>query len=428
MDTALALIAAAVLGTALTVLFTRRAQLLAPVALLALPFRLPIAYGESTYSLLLPLYLVIAAAVVAHLVAVRRGQARLAFIPRTSLRWTLVTVVGLYLLGATYSSDAEKAVEQFIFFYLPFLLLFSLLTAIEWTATLARTCLFVLVGLALVLVGIGFYEYGTKELLLNPKVISANQFESYFRVNSLFFDPNIYGRFLIVVMLALCSALLWTRRSSGLRTIAAIAVALMVLWGGLVLTFSQSSFVSLLAGLVVLAALRWNVWKTVAITAVTVTAAILVVTVFPQSIRLDYSDTRSIDRSTSGRVELITGGLELFGDRPLYGYGSGSFEREYRSHRKASSERAASASHTIPVTVAAEQGIPGLVAYIVLLIVALITLLPGARGSPLRAAVAAAFIALIVHTQLYAAFLEDPLTWVLLAIGVSTGFASAKQH
>ena len=43
---------------------------------------------------------------------------------------------------------------------------------------------------------IGFVEYATKSLLLNPKVIASNAFGSYFRVNSLFFDPNIYGRFL----------------------------------------------------------------------------------------------------------------------------------------------------------------------------------------------------------------------------------------
>jgi hypothetical protein len=36
-----------------------------------------------------------------------------------------------------------------------------------------------------------------------------------------------------------------------------------------------------------------------------------------------------------------------------------------------------------------------------------------------RAAVAAAFIALVVHTLLYAAFLEDPLAWALLALGTA---------
>ena len=96
-----------------------------------------------------------------------------------------------------------------------------------------------LLGLALVFVAIGFVEYATRSLLLNPKVIASNELEEYFRVNSLFFDPNIYGRFLALVMLGLAGVLLWERRP---RTAALAAVALAVLWGGLVLTLSQSSF------------------------------------------------------------------------------------------------------------------------------------------------------------------------------------------
>jgi hypothetical protein len=36
-----------------------------------------------------------------------------------------------------------------------------------------------------------------------------------------------------------------------------------------------------------------------------------------------------------------------------------------------------------------------------------------------RPAVLAAFVALLVHTLSYAGFFEDPITWVLLAIGAS---------
>jgi putative inorganic carbon (hco3(-)) transporter len=50
-------------------------------------------------------------------------------------------------------------------------------------------------------------------------------------------------------------------------------------------------------------------------------------------------------------------------------------------------------------------------------------LLSGARRNPPRAAVAAAFIALVFHTLLYADFLEDPFTWALLWIGVALGYA-----
>ena len=38
----------------------------------------------------------------------------------------------------------------------------------------------------------------------------------------------------------------------------------------------------------------------------------------------------------------------------------------------------------------------------------------------------AAFTALIVHTLFYAGFLEDPATWVLLAIGASLAVASSS--
>ena len=39
------------------------------------------------------------------------------------------------------------------------------------------------------------------------------------------------------------------------------------------------------------------------------------------------------------------------------------------------------------------------------------------RASVARAAVLAAFVALLVHTMAYAGFFEDPITWVLLAVG-----------
>jgi O-antigen ligase len=128
---------------------------------------------------------------------------------------------------------------------------------------------------------------------------------------------------------------------------------------------------------------------------------------------------QSADAATSGRSTLVRGGVELFTQRPLQGWGAGSFKQEYRRQRKASSQRAAAASHTIPITVAAEQGAGGLALYLALVVVALVAMLRSARSSMARAAVAAAFVALVVHTLLYAAFLEDPLVWALLAVAVA---------
>jgi putative inorganic carbon (hco3(-)) transporter len=48
-----------------------------------------------------------------------------------------------------------------------------------------------------------------------------------------------------------------------------------------------------------------------------------------------------------------------------------------------------------------------------------VLLLGGARRYPARVAIAAAFLALVFHTMLYADFLEDPVTWTLLGIGTA---------
>ena len=81
--------------------------------------------------------------------------------------------------------------------------------------------------------------------------------------------------------------------------------------------------------------------------------------------------------------------------------------------------------------VTAEQGLIGLVVYLALIAVALWTMGRGLWRKPLpplvaaRAAVLAAFVALLVHTLAYAGFFEDPLTWVLLAVGASLAHAEA---
>ena len=364
-----------------------RTAWLALAAVAAVPFRIPIASGGSTANLLVPLYAVMAAGVLAHLVPRLLGRVdeddpgeRRAPAP---VEWALMVYVVLYAVQASYSGDFGHALEQVVFFYVPFALLYAVLVRVEWDARLAIRCLGVLTVLAVGLVAVGFVEYATRTLLLNPKVIESNQFSDYFRVNSLFFDPNIYGRFLAMVMLGVVTVVLWAGRR---RTAILGALVLVYLWAGLVLTLSQSSFTALLAGLAVLAALRWRPRRALVAVLAVLVVGVGVAAVAGNRVHLSLSNS-----ATSGRSNLVSGGVRLFRSEPLVGHGSGAFARDYRRAEHTSVQRAASASHTIPITVAAEQGLIGLVAYLVLIVLALITLLRGARGDPVRAAVAAAF-------------------------------------
>jgi O-antigen ligase len=437
-------IAAVLLGAlavilALALLMRRRAEAFPLLAILALPFRVPIAADGRTVNLLIPLYLVVAAGTVSWLwtrLGQDQGAPRERSLQRPGgepskwasprrLEWLLLAVIALYALQTAYSSDHAKAAENIAFFYIPFGLLFVLLRDVRWTRELLIACLTLAAGLAVLFAGVGFVEYYRKALFLNPKVVAANQYDNYFRVNSVFFDPSIYGRFLALVMIMLTTVVLWCRRR---REVLMCAAVLAWLLAGLVTSFSESSIAALLLGLAVLAAFRWDVLATLYVAVALVAIAAVVLEAAPASLHFGLRGSGgSANNATSGRSNLISGGLDLFAKRPLEGYGAGSFETEYERHAKnPSAENATSASHTIPVTVAAEQGIVGLAMYVVFLLVALLVLFTGAGRSPPRIAIAACFAALVLHTWVYADFLEDPLTWTLLGIGVALARAGAS--
>jgi O-antigen ligase len=445
------LLAVGIAATAVLAAAMRRWPLLLPLAIVAaLPFRIPLHAGGDTANLLVPLYLVIAAGVLSTALgrlggwqqgwgvnpgAASRfshnsvGESRAApgekpsppTDPPSLLPYALAAVVVLYAVQALYSLDFSKSIQNLCFFFGPFSLAYVLLRDARWDRRLLVLVLAVIAVESVAFVVVGSVEYLSRSLFWNDQVIRSNEFHTYFRVNSVFWDPNIYGRYLALVIVVAMAALMWAR---GRRTFAVLTVLIGALWLGLTLTFSQSSFIALLAGLAVLAAIRWSWRWTLVAVGVGLVGAVLVVTLVGGKSISSVLERLNVD--TSGRAHLISGGMELFGERPLWGYGAGSFQQAYREHR-AEKNVPVTVSHTEPITVAAEQGLVGLVLYIALIVAALWTMGAGMwRGPPDgrtgfagRAAVLAAFVALLVHTMAYAGFFEDPITWLLLAMAVS---------
>jgi O-antigen ligase len=418
---------------ALAWLFCRWPLLLPLAIVAALPFRVPLHAGGDTANLLVPLYLVIAAGVVAEAV---RGWAPRPPAPAATptpprppapggaywLPKVLAAAVLLYAVQTLYSGDFSKGLQNVCFFLAPFTVAYGLLADVEWDRRLLTLVLCVVGAEAAAFVLVGSVEYLTRSLFWNDQVIRSNEFHTYFRVNSVFWDPNVYGRYLALVVVVAMAALLWVRER---RAFALLTVLVAILWLGLAQTFSQSSFIALLAGLAVLAAIRWSWRWTLAAAAVGLVGAVLVVTLVGGSGKVNFS---RLNIDTSGRANLVQGGLDLFAERPLWGYGSGSFQAAYRDHRE-NKDTPVSVSHTEPVTVAAEQGLLGLALYVALVVVALWTMTSGIRAPPTaaRAAVLAAFVALLVHTMAYAGFFEDPITWVLLAVAASLAAVPAVR-
>ena len=414
----LAAVVAAVIGLFVLGWFFRRKPLwLAPALIAAMPFRVPIDLGGGDANLLLPLYAVIAGGLAATVWGAWRDPApedeatdRGPWIG--AVGWALAGVVVLYALQLAYADDITHGLQNVAFFIAPFAALYLLLSDVDWDRTLLRTVVLVLAIEGLLFLVVGVAEYVSGELLWNDKVISGNEAHTYFRVNSLFWDPNILGRYLAVTMTVLAAVVAYGRRPREVWGAAACFAALLVL---LLISYSQTSTLALFAGLLVLVAARWGVARGVGAgvaTAIALAAAMALIAGGGLS-----------SETTSGRSGLIDGGLEIARDHPVAGIGSGAFGDEFTA-RYYEGEGFAAESHTEPVTVAAEQGAIGLVTYAAFLVVTFGALLSAtglalggrARGTALAATLLAIYALMFVHSLGYAAFLIDPITWAVLAI------------
>ena len=138
----------------------------------------------------------------------RRGRSRDSW-PRR-LRWLLAATLVLYAIQASYSEDVSNAIENIGFFLVPFAILFVLLAEVEWSrAAAAPDADRGRARSPSAARWSAIYQYFARDLFLNPELFDANQLHVYFRVNSIFFDPNVFGRYLALAMTALGACIAW---------------------------------------------------------------------------------------------------------------------------------------------------------------------------------------------------------------------------
>jgi len=382
----------------------------APVALLVVaPFRLSIGLGSQEAFLLLPLYAVLAAAGAALAYRVLRGS-EFPAVPNLIAAPTaaLVALSGISLLWA---KDPRAGTIELLFFYFPFAVLLSILALTrprDWTW---RALALALVAVTSLFAAIGVYQaWSHTEILAKQDVQLTNAYSAFFRVTSVFQDPSVYGRHLVLGIVVLLT-MLWLR---GVRPAIGLPV-LGLLTLGLYFSYSQTSFVSLFCAVLVVTLIAGDrLTRRVVIgtsAALVIAAGILVIA---------EGGGDSARQVTSDRLPLLQVTWPVYAAHPVVGVGIGSQPLMSREEEDARRRKSKNVSHTTPLTVAAELGTIGLVAYLVFLAALGRAILEAwRRHRALGIALAGCLTALVVQSLFYGGFFEDPFVWLIAGVAAA---------
>jgi O-antigen ligase len=419
------LIAAGLAGllvlAAAAVVFVRYPALVVPALLLAAPFRLPFDFDRDhrfffalaqggRLGRLVPLYLVLAAAVAAYLWRVLRG-AEVAAIPRF-LAVPAAAFFALASLSLLWSRDLDAGANLQAFFLLPFAALVAVVARAELAPWLPKALAWIAIGLASLFAAIGLWQEATKDLFFySPQLEVANAYSPFFRVTSLFTDPSLYGRHLVLGF-AVLLVLLWAGR---INPYLAAAVGTL-LFAGLYFSYSQTSMAALFAVAFVVTLVAGD-----RIARRGVVAASVVVVLAAAGFLLADAKDQSIADVTSGRWSRVERTADVVREAPFFGVGLGAQPKVSQELAEQDGARTARfVSHTTPLTVAAELGVVGLAIYGLLLAAAIrMIMLLRLRDAVLALSLGAVLLALFVHALAYSGFFEDPITWLTLGIGAA---------
>jgi O-antigen ligase len=418
---AIGVVAALAAAGAVAIAFRLVPWLLPLAALACIPIRIGVHLDGAGKKLLVPLYIVILAAAIYLGWELVRGDKRVRELGLAA--WPLAAYLAWTGVSLAWSKDVPAGALELLAFYVPFTVLALAIARLPWSKLGLRLLYGEVVVMGLVFAVVGFYQYETRDIFQNPKVINSNAYASYFRVNSVFWDPSIYGRFLVVAIIP--SVVLLVR--GRVRALTPVVVAAIVaLWLGLLISFSQSSFAALLVGVVGAAFVAWR-WR--ALIAVAAAVAVLGgIAVSAPTLRhsIQHHTSSGLNSATSGRFSLVANGVRIAQSHPLTGVGVGGFKRAYaeRVHFKGKALKNA-ASHNTPVTVAAETGLVGLALFVAFVGALLAQAfrrsdrsLPGgvSLGGTLSLAGGLVLAAILCHSFFYNDFFEDPTAWGLFGL------------
>ena len=376
---------------------------------LAAPARIPIHFGAQDAKLLLPLYGVLAVGALCTLWDVARASEP--ELPVWGAALPLAAFVAFSAASLVWTVDLHQAAVTMLFFYLPFAFMAMRIGQLGWNPGGLRAAFAAQCALAILFGAVALWQEVTRHVFWNPSVEVSNAYRSFFRVNSLFWDASVYGRFMAVTLVLCCGVAVY--RGLDLP----LAATMAFVFGGLYFTYSQSSYFAVAAGVLAVGAGLWSRRVTIALV---VAGAAGLIGVLAVALR-----GNSAARVSDSRSHLISLGWRVIRDHPAIGAGLGGLPKAAVAGTAHPYRVKGAASHTTPVTVAAELGPLGLVLYLWVLGALAAAAVRVRASGPVPRVLVAALVAIFASSLFYDSFFEDPTMWLLTGFLAGTSMAAA---
>lgn len=356
------------------------------------------------------------------------------FTRRTPLDWPLLFLV--MWLPVTYWASVDKALSWEAISYLASgIMLYAAL--INWPPAQLRPQLIgwiiLLVGLGLTLAAPLVTELVLNKLFLLPSINEWLQRLKHLTPGSV--NPNRMSGVLILIMplpLALAVRCDWTKRR-WLPALNGLFFVLMLI--ALALTQSRSAYLAAAVALALILILRWPRLRYVALALIALGLVVLI-QIGPRVV-LDETSSGDALNGLDGRLELWSRGLYAISDFPFTGIGIGTFDRVIPVLYPLFSigpDIALGHSHNLLIQITVDLGLPGLIAYLALMlnVFALLIVTLRRRADALQWVLAAGALSGLVAMLIHGIF-DVPLwntkpaflPWLLIALAVQVGLSAA---
>lgn len=288
-------------------------------------------------------YVFVAAVFIAHLA---RGNCSVAVNKKLSV--LIYAYVAIGLMSSEYKLiSAAYALIMILCYYS-----FRIFNSMD-TRTIKKTInLFFIVSIIVFIIGI--MQYFSPEFTIPSKWVDSSEYNLSKRIYSTFFNPNVFGFYINFVLLLACENL--NLKKINLEWISFVSGIIC-----LILTFSRTSWVSLIASLIIAALFNKKYLKY---------ALIISIAILSADASLGIGRTNPVraveDSSFLYRLEVWKACMEIIKDNFISGIGFGTLFKHIADYTSVVSTRIEH-SHNLYIQIFTETGILGFTIFIVML-------------------------------------------------------------